>query len=265
VSRRSAAVAPERSVATVLVVDDDPNIRDLLERLLARESYRVLLAAGGEEGLRLAREARPDIVTLDVMMPGMDGWTVLSRLKSDPETASIPVVMVTIVDDRNLGFALGVADYIVKPVERDRLVAVLRRLQPDSSRPVLIVEDDPTTREMLRRLVEREGLRVCEAENGRVGLERVREAEPRLVLLDLMMPEMDGFQFVEELRRREGGERVPVVVVTAKDLTPGDRLRLSGTVERIMQKGEFAHDVLLEEIRSRVRPRDGRDQDGAAG
>jgi signal transduction histidine kinase/DNA-binding response OmpR family regulator len=261
--RSALAEMAAAGAATVLVIDDDPTIRDLLQRLLGREGYRVVCAAGGEEGLERTRALRPDIITLDVMMPGMDGWTVLSRLKTDPETATIPVVMVTIVDDKNLGYAMGVAEYLVKPVDRERLLAVLRRLRPESARPVLIVEDDVATRDMLRRILEREGLETIEAENGRVGLERVAEHSPRLVLLDLMMPEMDGFEFVEELRRRERGERTPVVVVTAKDLTPGDRARLSGTVERILQKGSYAQDELLGEIRQRLAVRDQESADGA--
>jgi hypothetical protein len=208
--------------------------------------------SSGEEGLGLARKLHPDVITLDIMMPGMDGWAVLSALKRDPSTEPIPVVMVTIVDDKNLGYALGVAEYLIKPIDRDRLLAVLRRLRPESTKPVLIVEDDPATRDMLKRILDKEGLATCEAENGRIGLERVAEFSPRLILLDLMMPEMDGFEFVEELRRREQGERTPVVVITAKDLTPGDRARLSGTVERILQKGGFVHEELLAEIRQRL-------------
>ena len=114
----------------MLVIDDEPAVRDLMQRFLAREGFRVVTAAGGEEGLRRARELRPDVITLDVMMPGMDGWAVLSALKADPDTADIPVVMLTIVDDKNLGYALGAADYLTKPIDRERLVAVLKQHRP---------------------------------------------------------------------------------------------------------------------------------------
>ncbi len=157
----------------VLVIDDDPAVRELMGRYLVREGFRVAVAAGGEEGLRLARELRPAAITLDVMMPGMDGWAVLSALKGDAATADIPVVMLTIVDDRNLGYALGAADYLTKPIDRERLLAVLARHRRD--RPVLIVEDDAPLRELLRRLLEREGYAVVEADNGQAALERLRE------------------------------------------------------------------------------------------
>ena len=236
--------------ATVLVIDDDPAIRDLMQRFLGRDGFHVVTAAGGEEGLRRAQEIRPDAITLDVMMPGMDGWAVLAALKADAKLAPIPVIMLTIVDDRNLGYALGAADYLTKPIDRDRLMAVLARHRRDQ--PVLVVEDDADTRELLRRLLEREGFAVVEAETGRVALDRVREQPPGLILLDLMMPEMDGFEFLAELRRQTGGRGIPVVVVTAKDLTPADHERLNGQVQRILQKGADTREDLLAELRELV-------------
>jgi CheY-like chemotaxis protein len=145
----------EATRGTVLVVDDDESARELMRRSLGREGFRVITAGRGEEALRLARETAPDAITLDVMMPGMDGWAVLAALKADAATADIPVVMVTIVDDRNLGYALGAADYLTKPIDRERLVAVLARHRPQL--PILVVDDDPTLRELLRRTLEREG------------------------------------------------------------------------------------------------------------
>ncbi len=238
---------------TVLSIDDDPIVRDMLQRFLSREGFRVVTAPGGEEGLQLARELHPDAITLDVLMPGMDGWAVLAALKADPDLAVIPVVMLTIVDDKNLGYALGASDYLTKPVDRDRLITVLHRYrtQPASSR-VLVVEDEAATRDLLRRVLEGEGWIVAEAENGRVALERVAEQRPDLILLDLLMPEMDGFEFVDELRRREGWESIPVVVVTAKDLTAEDRLRLHGYVHKILQKGAYQREELLAEVRDLV-------------
>jgi CheY-like chemotaxis protein len=235
---------------TVLVVDDDPAIRDLVQRFLIRERFRVLTAATGEDGLRLARETRPDAITLDVMMPGMDGWAVLTALKSDPQTTDIPVVMLTIVDDRNLGYALGAADYLTKPIDRDRLLAVLARHARDAQ--VLVVDDDPDVRGVLRRMLEKAGYRVAEAEHGRAALARLAEATPDLVLLDLMMPEMDGFEFLDELRRGGLARGVPIVVVTAKDLTADDHRRLNGSVERILGKSALDRDTLLAEMRDLV-------------
>ena len=234
----------------VLVVDDDRATRELITRGLEKEGFRVLAAASGEEALRLAREKRPEVISLDVLMPGMDGWTVLRSLKSDPLTASIPVVMVSMLDDRDIGHALGAADYLTKPVDREKLVLTLRRFRRGASpRPVLLVEDDPATREVVRRALERDGWIVSEADNGRTALESLALATPDLILLDLMMPEMDGFEFVAELRRTESGRSIPVVVVTAKEITAEDRARLNGQVRRIFYKGSFSREELTAELR----------------
>jgi CheY-like chemotaxis protein len=196
---------------------------------------------------------RPNAITLDVMMPGMDGWAVLTALKGDPDLADIPVIMLTIVDDKQLGFTLGASEYMTKPVDRERLAAVLRRFCGDRSVcSVLVVEDDSDTRVMLRRYLEREGWAVSEAQNGREALALMARVRPALILLDLMMPEMDGFTFVAELRKRIEWRTVPVVVITAKDLTPVDRLRLNGYVYKILQKGAYSRDQLLAEVRALV-------------
>jgi CheY-like chemotaxis protein/anti-sigma regulatory factor (Ser/Thr protein kinase) len=241
---------PAQDVGTVLVIDDEAAVRDLMQRFLTKEGFRVVTAAGGEEGLRQARAVRPDAITLDVMMPGMDGWAVLSALKADPGIADIPVVMLTIVDDRNLGYALGAAEYLTKPIDRERLVTVLGKYRRDL--PVLVVEDDVETRQLLRRMLEPEGFSVVEAENGRVALERLRGVSPSVVLLDLMMPEVDGFEFVAEFRRREAWRSIPVIVVTAKDLSREDRERLNGSVQKILQKGAYGREQLLAEVRELV-------------
>jgi CheY-like chemotaxis protein len=186
-------------------------------------------------------------------MPGMDGWTVLSALKADPDLADIPVIMLTIVDDKNLGFALGASDYLTKPIDRDRLTAVLEKYRcADRAGSILVVEDDATTREMLRRMLEKEGWGVTEAGNGREALEWVAERRPAMILLDLLMPEMDGFEFIEALRKQDKWRSIPVVVITAKDLTEADRRRLSGYVEKILRKGAYSREELLAEVRELV-------------
>jgi len=234
----------------VLVADDDKATRELISRGLQKEGFRVLAASSGEEALRLAREKRPDAISLDVLMPGMDGWTVLRALKGNPLTASIPVVMVSMLDDQDTGYALGAADYLTKPFDREKLVLALRRFRQGSSpRPVLVVEDDPATRELVRRALERDGWIVSEADNGRHALESLSRTVPDLIVLDLMMPEMDGFEFVTELRRSEAGRRIPVVVVTAKEITAQDRKRLNGQVRRIFSKGSFSREELTAELR----------------
>ncbi len=237
--------------ATVLVIDDDAAVRDLLQRQLTKDGFRVLAASDGAHGLSLAKEWKPAIITLDVMMPGMDGWAVLTALKADAETMEIPVIMMTIVDDKNMGFALGAADYFTKPLDWQRLAAALKKhRRTGSTQRVLVVEDDASTRDMLRRSMEKEGWTVEEAENGRRGLECLAASMPALIVLDLMMPEMDGFAFMEQLRGRPDGREVPVIVITAKDLTAEDHRRLNGEVSRILQKGATSAADLLAEIRS---------------
>lgn len=237
--------------STVLAIDDDPVVHDLLRRFLAKEGFVVESAMGGEEGLRRARELHPDVITLDVLMPGMDGWAVLAALKADTELARIPVIMLSIVDDKNLGFTLGASDYMSKPIDNKRLVAVLKGYRRNHN-PVLIVEDDAATRELLSRMLKKQGWRVAEAENGRAALKRVAEKKPELILLDLMMPEMDGFEFITELRTHEEWRSIPVVVVTAKNLTKEEQVRLNGYVEKILLKGAFSREELLNQVHNLV-------------
>jgi signal transduction histidine kinase/CheY-like chemotaxis protein len=251
-TRRAAPTATRAAAGgetpVVLVVDDDPTVRDLMERFLTREGFAVVTATGGKEALARARELVPAALTLDIMMPDLDGWTVIAALKGDPALADIPVVIVTILDERNRGFALGAADYLVKPIDRDRLRDVLRRLCGRSPGRVLVIEDDAATRRAALQMLARDGWTIDEAENGRVGLERVAAAVPDVIVLDLMMPEMDGFEFLAELRSRPDGHDLPVLVVTAKDLTDDDRRRLNSGVERVIIKRGAERDELLREL-----------------
>ena len=237
----------------VLVIDDDPTVHDLMKRSLSREGFHVLSALDGEEGLRLAKAHHPQVITLDVMMPGVDGWAVLSSLKSDPELADIPVIMVTIIDEKNLGYSLGASEYLTKPIDRNRLLAVLDNYRVEEGKKrVLVVEDDLATREIIRRIIERENWILDEAENGIIGLQQVSQNPPDLILLDLMMPEMDGFEFIEHLRQNPDWKSIPTVVLTAKELTAQDRQRLSGSVESIIQKGSYTGEELLKEVRNLI-------------
>jgi CheY-like chemotaxis protein len=210
----------------------------------------VVCAISGEEGLRLAKEVKPMAITLDIIMPGMDGWAVLGALKSNPETASIPVVLITIEEKRDLGFTLGASDYLVKPISHVQLFDTLRKYKHGRvAGRVLVVEDEKTTRDLMVRLVRKEGWNVVEAGNGREALDRVAERKPDLIFLDLMMPVMDGFEFIRELRANKDYHSIPVVVVTAKDLTPEERQWLNGDVYRVFRKGSFSRDELLQQIR----------------
>jgi CheY-like chemotaxis protein/anti-sigma regulatory factor (Ser/Thr protein kinase) len=197
----SAPAASASSAPTVLVIDDDADARDLMRRFLAREGFDTLTAADGSEGLRLARQFRPNLITLDVMMPRMDGWAVLKELQADPGLATIPVVMLSILDEQEKGFALGAADYLIKPFNRERLRAILlRHRRVGTGGRVLIVEDDDATRALLREMLIKEGWTVDLAEDGLAAMARVEVETPDLILLDLMMPRMDGFQFLEAMR-----------------------------------------------------------------
>ncbi len=237
----------------VLAIDDDPVQRDLLQRFLAKEGFNVRTAAGGEAGLRLARQLRPVAITLDVLMPDMDGWSVLSALKADAALRDIPVIVLTMVDDPDRGFTLGAAEYVTKPVDRQRLSRILKKYTcPDPPCPVLLVEDDLATRAITRNILEREGWRVSEAENGRVALECMERERPSLIVLDLMMPEMDGFEFAERVHLHPEWRSIPIVVVTAKDLSADERRQLSGSVEAILDKTGDTREALLGQVRDLV-------------
>jgi CheY-like chemotaxis protein len=242
--------SPPDGGPTLLVVDDDATARELMQRFFATEGFHIATASSGAEGLRLAKELRPDAITLDVLMPGMDGWAVLAALKGDPELADIPVIMLTIVEEKSMAYALGASEYLTKPIDRPRLIAVLERHRRENqAQPILVVEDDPAVRDSLRRALEPVGWVVDEAENGQIGLARVEKRRPGLILLDLMMPEMDGFDFISELRRHEEWRSIPVVVITAKDLTAEDHRRLNGYVAAIVRKSAYSHEELLAEVR----------------
>ena len=259
-----AAVQPGAAEATrrldggnrVLVVDDDPAARDLLSRFLVREGFAASTAADGQTGLALARSLRPRAILLDVEMPRMDGWSVLHALRSDPDLAATPVIMVSVVNEKSLGFALGATDYLVKPIEWDRLKAIMDRLHPHKEgSTVMLIDDDPDARHRLKTMLSREGWSVTEAGNGREALDDLaRNGPPGLILLDLMMPVMDGFDFLRRLRQRPDGGLVPVVVLTAKDVTPEERADLDQKAERVISKGSIRLSDLAHELRALIPP-----------
>ena len=247
-----AAAADGR--ATVLVVDDDPSVRGLLAKTLEKEGYRVISAGNGVEALALAREHRPQAITLDVLMPQMDGWGALKELKADAELRDIPVIMVTVLNERGMAIPLGAADFVTKPVDRQRLTAILRdHCANPSSTSILVVEDDLPTREALCRSLASMGYAAYAAVNGRNGLDWLaNHPAPSLILLDLMMPEMDGFEFLRELRKQPAFVDVPVIVVTAKELTAEDVRILSGQTERIIAKDQTYLTELAAAVRGRL-------------
>jgi adenylate cyclase len=251
-SPRSNPVDAALPAVTVLVVDDDPAARDLLTTNLGREGYRTIQARGGDEALELARKLQPDAITLDVLMPKKDGWTVLAALKADPELRDIPVIMVTVAPDRGIGLSLGAAEVMTKPVDRGELTSLLRQLLSRDG-PILVVEDDVATRDTVRHTVEKMGLTVAEVTNGRLALTWLAENPmPALILLDLMMPEMDGFEFLDTFNRRADWRHVPVIVITAKQLTAAERALLAGRARIVIRKGASIDTDIAEAIRKAV-------------
>jgi CheY-like chemotaxis protein len=246
--------APHTASDCILIIDDDPAVHQLLSDALRPEGYSLKFATNGKEGMRLAKELRPAVITLDVLMPEMDGWVVLALLKADPDLAGIPVIMLTVRADQDFGFAMGVADYLQKPIDRERLVGVLRKYhQRQPMNHVLVVEDDPAMREMLVRMVGNKEWSVASAENGLAALESITHCQPSLILLDLRMPVMNGFEMIAELHKHEDWRKIPVVVVSAKELTTEDRQRLQGHVQKVLQKGDFNRDELMREVQQTVR------------
>ena len=244
-----APVESDRHI--ILVIDDDPAQRDLLRRFLEREGFAVRTAEDGAAGLEMARALRPRAILLDVVMPRQDGWSVLSHLKSDPSLAAIPVIMVTFVNEPALSASLGAAETIAKPVNWERLKQVMERFQRDGV--VLVIDDDADARARLRHVLERNGWAVVEAENGRAAFDQIMREIPTLILLDLTMPVMDGFTFLHELRNHPGCSNVPVVVLTARDLTAADRERLQGA-DQVLSKGSTTLRALAGEVRALAHP-----------
>ena len=249
----SETAAPPKESAgekqTVLVIDDDPDARDLLGRFLVKEGFHVESAANGPDGIRMAKELLPVAITLDVMMPNMDGWQVLNALKGDPELAAIPVFMVTMVENRSLGYALGVSEYLRKPIDYSRLSDLLKKYVSETENPqVLVVEDDESVRGVMRKALEKQGCRVLEAENGRIALDRLKVERPTLILLDIAMPVMNGFEFLHEFKQVHEWAGIPIVVLTSKDLTAEEIEQLEGQVKAVVQKRGTSPEELFAQV-----------------
>jgi adenylate cyclase len=241
------------STDCVLVIDDDATARELISDYLKAEGFSVVAASGGFEGLKLAKELRPTVITLDVMMPDLDGWSVMAALRQDTELAEIPVIMVTIVDEYRRGIALGAAGYLTKPIDRERLHRLVGRFRASTPPTrVLLVEDDEIQRDRIRGWLEGQQWMVQEAANGREALAHLQEDKPDVILLDLMMPEMDGFAVVAALQKEVGWRNIPVIVITSRDLDATDRERLNSGVQSVLVKETFRPADLVERIRRLV-------------
>lgn len=264
------ASVPEVAAAdgrtTVLVVDDDPAMRGLLAKTLEKEGYRVIAAGNGVDALALARQHKPQAITLDVMMPQLDGWGVLKELKADAGLRDIPVIMVTVLNERGMAIPLGAADFLTKPIDRQHLTAILREhCANPANASILVVEDDPPTREVLCHSLTSMGHVAHATVNGRDGLDWLaNHPAPNLILLDLMMPVMDGLEFLRELRKRPVLANIPVIVVTAKDLTAEDARILSGQTDGIVTKDQTYLTELAAAVRGRLARQPARETEPAA-
>jgi signal transduction histidine kinase/DNA-binding response OmpR family regulator len=234
---------------TVLVIDDNHHDRKFLHRYLSNEGYNVVMAVNGKQGLQMAKEIVPDMITLDVMMPEMDGWETLVALKNDPFLVNIPVVMSSIIEDRHLAQTLGAVDYLSKPVDKERLLKVVDKHIAISARgPILVIEDDPDTLEITCDLLVQAGWSVQAAENSTEAIEVIEKSPPMLILLDLMMPEMDGFEVIKKLRYHPQWQLIPIIVITSVELSTSEYAQLSKQVQNIFQKGKYELQDLLNEV-----------------
>jgi len=251
VSRIPELIPAEQRAERVLVVEDDAHAYELISTALGSAGYLSVRARHGDEAIRLAREARPIAVTLDLVLPGIDGWEVLKTLKSDDATRDIPVVIISRVDERDLGVALGADDYFVKPVDRDRLLNRVRQLTTadQSKTRLLLIDDDTSLHELLDDELTRLGYTIESAFNGETGFAAAKENAPDVIILDLMMPGMSGFEVAGLLKDHPSTARIPILVLTSKEISADDRRELQSKVAACVQKGQSARDQLVAEIR----------------
>jgi CheY-like chemotaxis protein/anti-sigma regulatory factor (Ser/Thr protein kinase) len=238
---------------TVLVIDDDPQVHELMHHLLAKKGFEIVSAISGQEGLRLAKQVKPFAITLDVIMPEMAGWEVLQKIKEDPELMHIPVIIVSVVGGIPRDLPVRVDDFLTKPVNNQLLLAILSRYRASQDeKTILLVDDDATSRELMRRIVSKEGWSVIEAENGKVALEVLSKSQPQIILLDLVMPEMNGFQFIEEFKKNPAWKQIPIIILTGTALTREERENLKGSIDVILSKKEGGY-LELERVMTQLK------------
>jgi CheY-like chemotaxis protein/anti-sigma regulatory factor (Ser/Thr protein kinase) len=243
----ASIIALEHS-PVVLVIDDDPNVIYLLQENLTEAGYQVIGALHGTEGLQKARQLRPFAIILDILMPHKDGWQVLHELKTDVSTRDIPVVLLTIVDQKELGYRLGAFDYLLKPFDREAILATLRRISP-AHHHLLVVDDDPYVVDLVRQLLDDQPYEIEAAVDGQAALEAMARHQPDVILLDLLMPRLDGFSVLEYLHHTPRYRDIPVIVLTAKTCTAEEQALLHKRVRTVIQKQGLERDRLIQEVR----------------
>lgn len=247
-------VSPQRKYPSILIIANDPMIHQSTHSYLDHLEISIYSAFNGEDGMKMVYQILPNAIILDMQIPSMSGWEVLKELKSQPLTSGIPIILLTINDEKQESCEIGANDYLFKPIDRDRLITIIERHRAEigDELSVLVIEDDPNIRAMLKRILEKENCIVSEAQDGQEALEVMTHHMPHLILLDLMMPNVDGFELIHLLRLRYDTPSIPIVIITAKDLTNEDRIRLSGSVQKILQKTNYSYTQLLEEIVQRL-------------
>jgi signal transduction histidine kinase/CheY-like chemotaxis protein/CHASE3 domain sensor protein len=253
--QRIGPADPDRPL--ILVVEDNPEAAEILARHLEEGGFRMTVARTGTDALTMARDLLPVAITLDILLPEIDGWEVLTRLKADELTRNIPVVVVSVIDNPALGRALGALDYFVKPVDRTALLSRLGRYNftanvQHAELRVLVVDDEPANLDLLEALLQPEGFTVLRAAGGKEGIDVARAQRPQLILLDLMMPEVNGFDVVEALRTDKATRSIPIMVLTSKELTKADKQALNGYVAAIFQRNSVAGSELVAWLRGFV-------------
>ena len=242
-------ISPFPQKGKILIIDDDINFLDLIDRRLSKEGYLVFTANNGKSGLNKANKLVPDIIILDIVMPDMDGWTVYKKLKRTPLLAQIPVIIVTIGDYEKMAKDFGVVDFLAKPIKWKTLNVILSKYKIiGKSKHILVIDDDSATRIILRKMLVKDGWRVDEAENGKVALDRIKKEKPELILLDLLMPVMDGFKFLKVIKGKDSLTDIPIIVITSKDLTADDYSYLTANVDRVIQKGDYTRKEIINRI-----------------
>ena len=239
-----------QNAKTILIIDDDPTVSELIKRQLTKDAYNVVIANNGKEGIELARKIKPNLITLDILMPEMDGWSVLRTLKADPEVSKIPVVMASILDEKNKGFSLGAADFLSKPIQKEYLMKSIRNLIGDKENlKICLIEDDESLRFTVKEILEKQNVQIMEAENGKVGMNILQneEIKPDLILLDLMMPVMNGFEFLKAIRETELNS-IPILVLTGAELSGDEKTFLLGETQRILEKSEDTMSTIVNEV-----------------
>jgi CheY-like chemotaxis protein len=240
----------DRSGRVIAVIDDDPGVVNLYRRFLEKRNYRIVEIDNSEDVTAQVKIHAPSAILLDILMPDKDGWSIIKDLKQDPYTKDIPVIICSIISDKNRGFSLGAADYLTKPIVEGELVNALKNLydQQKEQIKVLVIDDQADDILLIRRILEAHDYKIIEAGNGREGIDLAQSRNPDLIILDLSMPEMDGFAVVDVLKNDKKMREIPIIIVSAVELTAAEQEFLTGQVEVLLRKGIFTENELLKDV-----------------